>query len=73
MRNVCDFFKNGFVASAFVAISFLAGCSNDDVAGGASGDSGVYAIKNLDVAGVTQKGPFVTGSAVAVHESIAKL
>ena len=67
MRNVCDFFKNGFVASAFVAISFLAGCSNDDVAGGASGDSGVYAIKNLDVAGVTQKGPFVTGSAVAVH------
>ena len=67
MRNVCDFFKNGFVASAFVAISFLAGCSNDDIAGGASGDSGVYAIKNLDVAGVTQKGPFVTGSAVAVH------
>ena len=67
MRNVCDFFKNGFVASAFVAISFLAGCSNDDVAGGASGDAGVYAIKNLDVAGVTQKGPFVTGSAVAVH------
>ena len=67
MKNVCDFFKNGFVASAFVAISFLAGCSNDDVAGGASGDSGVYAIKNLDVAGVTQKGPFVTGSAVAVH------
>jgi uncharacterized protein (TIGR02145 family) len=55
------------VASAYVAISFLAGCSNDDVAAGASGDSGVYAIKTLDVAGVSQKGPFVTGSAVTVH------
>lgn len=69
MRNVCDFFKSGFVyASAFAAMSLLAACSNDNVAGGASGDAGVYAIKNLDVAGVTQKGPFVTGSAVAVHE-----
>ena len=43
-------------------------CSDNDVAGGASGDAGVYAIKDLDVAGVSQKGPFVTGSAVTVQE-----
>ena len=44
------------------------GCSDNDgkdVAGGASGDSGIVA--NLDVAGVSQKGPFVKGSAVMVQ------
>jgi len=67
MKNMCIFFKNGFVASAFAAMAFLVACSNDDVAGGASGDAGIVAIKNLDVAGLTQKGPFVTGSAVTVQ------
>ncbi len=67
MKNVCNFFKNGFV-SAFAMMSLLMGCSGNDVAGGASGDAGVYAVKNLDVAGVSQKGPFVTGSAVTVQE-----
>ena len=42
-------------------------CS-DNVAGGASGDAGVVAIKDRDIAGVSQKGPFVTGSAVTVQE-----
>ena len=46
----------------------LTACAGDNVAGGASGDAGVYAVKDLDVAGVSQKGPFVTGSAVTVQE-----
>ena len=43
--------------------------SNDDggFAGGSSDDAGVYAVKDLDVAGVSQKGPFVKGSAVTVQ------
>ena len=40
----------------------------DNVAGGSSGDAGVVAVKDWEVAGVSQKGPFVTGSAVTVQE-----
>jgi len=42
---------------------------NDDggFAGGSSDDAGVYAVKDLDVAGVSQKGPFVKGSVVTVQ------
>ena len=46
-------------------------CSDSDgknFVGGASGDAGVYAVTDREVAGVTQKGPFVTGSAVTVQE-----
>ena len=69
MKNGCKFFKNGFVyASAFAAMALFAGCTNDNVAGGASGDAGVVAVKDWEVAGVSQKGPFVTGSAVTVQE-----
>lgn len=55
---------------AFIAVAsvLLAACTNDNVAGGASGDAGVVAVKDWEVAGVTQKGPFVTGSAVTVQE-----
>ncbi len=70
-NNLCKIFRTGLVhLSAFVFVSALAvGCSDDEgVAGGASGDAGVYAVKDLDVAGVSQKGPFVTGSAVTVQE-----
>ena len=68
MKNGCKFFKNGFVyASAFAAMALFAGCTNDNVAGGASGDAGIVAVKDWEVAGVSQKGPFVIGSAVAVH------
>ena len=65
--NMHKRFWNGFASALSIAMAtvFMAGCS-DDVAGGASGDAGVYAIKNLDVAGLTQKGPFVKGSAVTV-------
>jgi len=70
MKNVCSFFKSGFV-SAFAMMSLLAACSGNDgkdVVGGASGDAGVVAVKDWEVAGVSQKGPFVTGSAVTVQE-----
>lgn len=55
---------------AFIAVAsvLLAACTNDNVAGGASGDAGVVAVKDWEVAGVSQKGPFVTGSAVTVQE-----
>lgn len=55
---------------ALASMAFLAACSSSDdksVAGGASGDAGVVAVKDLDVAGLTQKGPFVKGSAVTVQ------
>ena len=57
----CNFF--GLIA---VSAMFLA-CSDDKVAGGSSDDAGIYAVKDLDVAGVSQKGPFVKGSAVTVQ------
>lgn len=60
--------RHKFFAFIAVVSLILSACSNDNVAGGASGDAGVVAVKNLDVAGVTQKGPFVTGSAVTVQE-----
>ncbi len=53
---------------SIAASMILAACSNDNVAGGASGDSGITAVKDWEVAGVSQKGPFVTGSAVTVQE-----
>lgn len=55
---------------ALASMAFLAACSSSDdksVAGGASGDAGFVAVKDLDVAGVSQKGPFVKGSAVTVQ------
>ncbi|MBR2091166.1 MAG: fibrobacter succinogenes major paralogous domain-containing protein [Fibrobacter sp.] len=47
------------ISSIFVA------CSNSEVAGGSSDDAGIIA--DLNVAGVSQKGPFVKGSAVTVQ------
>ena len=53
-----------------VGAMFWACSDNDgkDVVGGASGDSGITAVTDWEVAGVSQKGPFVTGSAVTVQE-----
>ena len=39
-----------------------------DLGGGASGDAAITAVVDWEVAGVSQKGPFVTGSAVTVQE-----
>lgn len=44
------------------------GSDGNGVAGGASGDAGIIAVTDWEVAGVSQKGPFVTGSAVTVQE-----
>ena len=44
----------------------LLACSGGDVVGGAL--DGVVAIKNRKIAGVTQKGPFLTGSSVTIQE-----
>ncbi len=64
-----NFWMDFVPACAFVSISlFAAACSGDDVAGGASGDAGITAVTDREVAGVSQKGPFVTGSAVTVQE-----
>ena len=51
---------------ALISCVFVA-CSNSEVAGGSSDDAGIYAVKDLDVAGVSQKGPFATGSVVNVQ------
>lgn len=56
----------GFVLLLVSAILFAA-CSDSKVAGGSSDDAGIYAVKDLNVAGVSQKGPFVKGSAVTVQ------
>ena len=66
-RNESRIFREVFAfASALAFMSILSACSDDKVAGGSSDDAGL-AIKNLDVAGVSQKGPFVKGSAVTVQ------
>ena len=60
---------NRILGSLVLGAMFWA-CSDDgkEVVGGASGDLGVTAVKDWKVAGVSQKGPFVTGSAVTVQE-----
>ena len=54
-----------------VAIScllFLAACSDDPkVGGGTEEDSGIIAISDKTISGVSQKGPFVNGSSVTVY------
>ena len=60
---------NRILGSLAVGAMFWA-CSDNDgknVAGGASGDAGIVAVKDLDVAGLAQKGPFVNGSEVTVQ------
>lgn len=61
-----------FSAWALVSMSLIvAACSSSDdksVAGGTTDDAGITAVTDWEVAGVTQKGPFVTGSAVTVQE-----
>lgn len=51
---------------ALISGIFVA-CSDSEVAGGSSDDAGIYAVKDLNVAGVSQKGPFATGSVVSVQ------
>ena len=62
----------GLVSAASIVMCLVAACSDSGssgkgVAGGTSEDAGVVAIKNMEVAGVSQKGPFVKGSAVTLQ------
>ena len=61
-----------YIFSALVwsfLVLFFTSCSDGDkTAGGSTEDSGIVAIKDREVAGVAQKGPFVKGSAVTVYE-----
>ena len=67
-NNKVGFLGNGLAfISALVFMSILSACSDSEVAGGSSDDAGIYAIKDLNVAGLTQKGPFAKGSAVTVQ------
>ena len=52
-----------------IGMIFMAACSDDskDTAGTSEESEGLYAVENLDVAGLAQKGPFVKGSAVTVQ------
>ena len=59
------------VVSAMMGLSVLfAACSSTEdkgVAGGVSEDAGFVALKDVEVAGVAQKGPFVKGATVTVQ------
>lgn len=64
--------RNSFLTFIFplvFATLAVTSCSdNKPVAGGSSDDSGIIAISDKSVAGVSQKGPFVKGSSVTVQE-----
>ena len=65
--NMKKWFLSAFASTAL----FMAACTSSDgenLAGGTSEDAGITAVKDWEVAGVSQKGPFVTGSAVTVQE-----
>lgn len=68
-KEICMKWNGLFAAFSLVALSlFAAGCSDNDVAGGSSGDMGFTAVVNKKIAGVTQKGPFVKGSSIVLKE-----
>ena len=52
----------------FLAVLLFMGCSENNVAGGTSIDKGIVALGEWKVEGVSQKGPFITGSTVSVLE-----
>ena len=67
--NLSDMFRSGVVWIMPLAMASIVAtaCSDDDsgFAGGSTEDAGIIA--NLNVAGLTQKGPFVKGAAVTVQ------
>ena len=58
--------KWNILAALVFGTSFWA-CSGDKTAGTDEQSEGLHAVKDLDVAGLAQKGPFVKGSAVTVQ------
>lgn len=69
--------NNKFSLKLFCSLALAAGLcacseSSKDTAGGISEETeGIYAIENKTIAGVSQKGPFVTGSDVYLMETKA--
>ena len=67
--NLSDMFRSGVVWIMPLAMASIVAtaCSDDDsgFAGGSTEDAGIIA--NLNVAGVSQKGPFVKGATVTVQ------
>lgn len=58
-----------FVALLVYLLLFIVACSDKDKnAGGTSEAENSIAIENKDIAGVSQKGPFVNGSSVTLYE-----
>lgn len=72
MKNsVCKFSWNSLFLGFSLALSnfALTACSNDKgVAGGSTEDAGIIAVTNREIAGVSQKGPFLVGSSVTIQE-----
>ncbi|MBR2091160.1 MAG: fibrobacter succinogenes major paralogous domain-containing protein [Fibrobacter sp.] len=67
-KRMFGFIKGVFVQAAAFALAsaFVVACSDGDkTAGGTTEDAGIIA--DLNVAGLTQKGPFAKGSAVTVQ------
>ena len=61
-----------FTLAFAILLGFVVACSDSDdkdLVGGASGDAGVIAITNKQIAGVAQKGPFVMGSNIVLKET----
>ncbi len=53
----------------FSIIALFFACSENNMAGGTSEEAeGIVAIKDREIAGVTQKGPFLVGSSVTIQE-----
>lgn len=69
--------NNKFSLKLFCSLALAAGLcacseSSKDTAGGVSEETeGIYAIENKTIAGVSQKGPFVTGSNIYLKETKA--
>ena len=64
-----------FTLAFAILLGFVVACSDSDdkdLVGGASGDAGVIAITNKQIAGVAQKGPLVEGSSVVLRETSAE-
>lgn len=62
--------RGSFAAAAISSLLILAACGGDSSSSGPTdnGSSEVVAVKDKSISGVSQKGPFVTGSAVTLYE-----
>lgn len=70
-KNLLSSWCSKAAIGAFVFGALLVACGDDNSgknAGGTEEDSGIVAIADKTVSGVSQKGPFVNGSSVTVQE-----